>query len=570
MFRSYGVLQPQRVARPRGDRSFALARSSTVEIYINGQLIRRLRLDPGTYNLRDFPFTQGANDVVVSIEDDTGSRQTLRFNMFFDRTQLERGLTEFGLYAGVASPLQASGPDYTNDVNITGFYRVGATDDLTIGSNLQVDRHTRLGGIEGVVGTKIGTVGFDFGLSDVDGFGSGRAMTLTFQRLFQHDGNRASSLNLFFEARSRWFGSLGVTTPDNRFEYEAGGAWSQAINDRIYAGLDARYSRGRDANPDIASYRATLGWRATPRVGFTFDALYEDQPGERNLAFMVSMTTRLSAFSSLRADYDSRDDRARVSWQALHGQGVGAYNMAADVERTPKNSGVNASLSYLANRAELGASHFSTFDGDFGSATDQRTTFRVATALAVADGAFSIGRPVYDSFAIVKPYKGLQDVNVVVNPTPFGYTSASGKLGTALETSLTAYTERTVTVDVQGAPAGYDLGAGAWRLFPPYRGGYRLEVGSAYSVTAIGRLLGADGAPVALLAGKAYEVAEPTRDPVLIFTNREGRFGASGLRPGKWRIVMPTEPETAYVLEVPDRAIGAVRVGDLLPSQTGK
>jgi outer membrane usher protein len=563
------VLQPQRVARPRGDQSFTLARTSTVEIYINGQLVRRLRLDPGAYNLRDFPFTQGANDIVVGIEDDTGQRQTLKFNVFFDRTQLERGLSEFGLYTGVLSPLGPNGPDYSKDWTVSGFYRLGVTDALTLGSNVQFDRNTRLGGMEGVWGTRFGTIGFDVGVSDVSGFGSGRAMTLTFQRLFQRDGAQASSLNLFFETRSRWFGALGVTTPDNRFEYEAGAAYSRTINQRLYAGLDARFSKGRDAAPDIASYRASLGWRATPRVGFTFDGFYEDTPGKHNLALLVSMTTRLTPFSSLRADYDTRDDRARLSYQALHGQGVGAYNVVADVERTPDTTGVNASLSYIANRAELGASHFSTFDGVFGSATDERTSLRAATALAFADGAFSIGRPIYDSFAIVKPHATLKAANIVVNPTPFGYTSATGRLGTALETNITSYTERTVTVDAPGAPAGYDLGAGAFRLFPPYRGGYKLEVGSAYSATAIGRLLGADGAPVPLLAGKAYEVARPDREPVLIFTNREGRFGASGLRPGKWRIVMPTAPETTYILEVPDRTIGAIRVGDLLPSQTG-
>jgi outer membrane usher protein len=288
------------------------------------------------------------------------------------------------------------------------------------------------------------------------------------------------------------------------------------------------------------------------------------------LAVLVSMTTRLTPFSSLRADYDSRDDRARVSYQALHGQGVGAYNISADLERNSSTSGLNASASYIANRAELGASHFETFDGDFGASLDARTNFRVATSLAVADGAFSIGRPIYDSFAIVKPYASLKGTNVVVNPTPFGYTSETGKLGTALETGLTAYTERTITVDAPNAPAGYDLGSGAFRVFPPYRGGYRLEVGSAYSVTAIGRLLAADGAPIPLLAGKAYEVSEPGREPVLIFTNRDGRFGAQGLRPGKWRIVMPTEPETVYVLEIPERTIGVARVGDLMPSEAGK
>lgn len=66
-FRSYSVLNPQQIIRPRGDRTFRLDRPSTVEVIINGQQVRRLQLAPGNYNLRDFPFAQGGNDIQRSI-----------------------------------------------------------------------------------------------------------------------------------------------------------------------------------------------------------------------------------------------------------------------------------------------------------------------------------------------------------------------------------------------------------------------------------------------------------------------------------------------------------------------
>jgi outer membrane usher protein len=57
VFRSYSTLSPQQLARPRGDRTFQLDRASTVEVLVNGQAVPRLQLQPGTYDLRDFPFT---------------------------------------------------------------------------------------------------------------------------------------------------------------------------------------------------------------------------------------------------------------------------------------------------------------------------------------------------------------------------------------------------------------------------------------------------------------------------------------------------------------------------------
>jgi outer membrane usher protein len=53
---------------------------------------------------------------------------------------------------------------------------------------------------------------------------------------------------------------------------------------------------------------------------------------------------------------------------------------------------------------------------------------------------------------------------------------------------------------------------------------------------------------------------------VTLFTNREGRFGATGLAPGRWRIEMLTEPPTVYVIDVPADATGVFRTNDLTPS----
>jgi outer membrane usher protein len=55
-----------------------------------------------------------------------------------------------------------------------------------------------------------------------------------------------------------------------------------------------------------------------------------------------------------------------------------------------------------------------------------------------------------------------------------------------------------------------------------------------------------------------------------MFTARNGRFGAQGLRAGRWRIEMPTEPPTIYEIEVRDDPSGTVRLGDVRPLEQGK
>ena len=110
--RVFSIVDPLRMVQPTGDRSFTITRPSTVEATINGLSVRRIRLEPGVYNVRDFPFVQGTNNVQFNIEDDAGGRQTIAFSQFFDRTLLAEGLTEFAVQAGVVAQQGQGSRDY--------------------------------------------------------------------------------------------------------------------------------------------------------------------------------------------------------------------------------------------------------------------------------------------------------------------------------------------------------------------------------------------------------------------------------------------------------------------------
>jgi len=80
----------------------------------------------------------------------------------------------------------------------------------------------------------------------------------------------------------------------------------------------------------------------------------------------------------------------------------------------------------------------------------------------------------------------------------------------------------------------------------------------------VGRLLTGNGEPVALVSGLATELAAPEREAVPFFTNREGRFGLTGLAPGRWRLTLP-QVGAVYEVEIPDEEM-AVRLGELTPT----
>ncbi|GAA0735221.1 fimbrial biogenesis outer membrane usher protein [Sphingomonas japonica] len=562
--RFYSILQPQSIIRPRGNRSFQLERRSTVEVRVNNQLVRRLELDPGPYDLRDFPFTQGANDVRLTITDDAGRVETVNFNIFLDQSQLAAGLSEFGLYAGVLAPQGAQGPVYSDSPAISGFYRRGINDRLTLGANVQADSMGWMAGAETVVASGIGSFGGFASASQLNGVGSGWASIVTFQRTISRSGSGADALSFSLEARSRNFAALGTRTALNPYSYIVGGSYNATISDAVYAGFDARYSRGRDDEPDVSSVRGTVGWRIRSGLSFTGDVGYErDRRGGRLAAFL-SLTYNLDRQSTVRADYDSRFNRTRLAYQTYRGTGTGAYNLNADVERSDVGAALTANGTYFTNRAELGFSHFGSFDRDLGSSTDQRTSLRFGTALAVADGAFSVGRPIQDSFAIVRAHPSLRGSDVVIDPAGASSQANTGTLGSALQPNLGSYSERTMLITAPDAPLSVDLGEGSFRFFPPYRSGYKVVAGSDYMVSAVGRLLGADGTPLTLISGTAVEAAHPEREPIALFTNASGRFGLTGLAPGRWTITMLDADRSTYDLVI-QSAEGSVAMGDLRP-----
>lgn len=253
----------------------------------------------------------------------------------------------------------------------------------------------------------------------------------------------------------------------------------------------------------------------------------------------------------------------RLGYQTSAGEGVGSYTASADIDLGRNDIGGNGGFTYQANRAELGINHNTLYSFNGRSIDLQRTSLRAGTALVFADGRFALSRPIFNSFAMVQLHESLDGADVYIDPREDFYTAKSGLLGPAVEPNLSAYIPRTLTYDVPEAPIGYDLGASSVRVLPAYRSGYLVTAGSDYSVTAVGTLLDLNGEPVSLLAGRAIELGVSNPQTVSVFTNRTGRFGMTGMRPGRWRIEMPTEPPTLVEIEIREGELGVVRLGDV-------
>ncbi len=560
--RSYRELDPTRNVFPRGRQAFTLQRPATVDVRINGQNVQTLRLDPGAYELSDFPFYSGANNVELLVEDDTGRRDTVSFDLFFDRDLLDPGVREFGAYAGVASFPSLNGPDYDqNRLQISAFGRAGIRDDLTLGANIQGDEFVQQVGVEALWATPIGIVGLDVAASNAKEAGSGAAVNGILQARF---GAAAQAQSMFvgFDYRTEDFATLGDIIPTNPFAYEVYGGYNRSLSENVFFSASARYSAARGAQADVADVRVGL----TRQIGREWIASAElvhlRRQFEEDNGIRLGISRRFGPRTSARAIYDSALERGSVDLYTSHGDGVGAWQASADVQTDEAETVASGGVRYSANRGDITLDHRTPLRANAGEDLPQRTSVRIASSFAFADGRFGVGRPIYDAFVLAAPHRTL-DAEVELDLRNDYYEGRSGLLGAAIAGNIGSYTDRTISYTAPDAPAGYDLGAGSIRTFAPYRAGYKIVAGSDYATTATGRLVDQDGQAIRLLAGSAIELSEPDRAPVALFTNREGRFGLSGLRPGRWRIVMPTHPASHVEIEISETSEPLVSLGDL-------
>lgn len=600
-------LAPGEHIGPTGSSSFRIERNATVEVLINGAPVRRFQLRPGNYNLRNLPLTTGANDVELIITDEAGERRSIRYNSFFDGTLLAAGKSEWSVSGGVPSYLRDNERTYRTSQHFgTSFLRYGLTDAVTAEANVQGDDKVVMGGLGVFSATPWGTIGVqgalsnsptglgygvnvNWALANVNGFVSGWSGlrgSLAFGTEYRSADFRApgefleTASGVLYAQHSYWlrlYGSYSVPL-SQKVSLTLGGRYQFADENRIV--LSPFTLKGDRYGADVTISSPITHWMtASLTAGYSnetylrsFTANFREPEGE--FLAMARVYIRPTENTRITASYDTLNQQSYISAHHGVGPGIDRWETTVDAQQNGRDERATASgsVAYYGNRAEARVAHSTGFNGvGWGNVnakpSEQRTSARVGTSIAFADGAVGWGQPVRGgAFGIVYPHETIAGKEVIVGTRDDVRARADG-WGAVIVPNIPSYTSSTLPVDVPDAPIGYSLGAGGFDTYAPHRAGYRLEVGSAYSVSAYGTLLAANGKPIGLLTGVAHPVESPEKR-VAIFTNSAGRFGAEGLAPGRWVIEMATEgAPTRFVIDVPKGTDGLFKAGTLKPTR---
>lgn len=551
--------------------NITLTRSSDVQILVNNVPVSQIHLNPGTYNLRNLPLAQGANNMKAIITDDTGQRRIVNFSFFSDVDLLSPGVAEYSASLGILAPLDQNGPHYeSNQPVFSGFYRRGLNRQLTTGINLQADRQNQILGLDATLGTRLGLFGLNFAANRLSSGGGGTAMR--FQYRFADQTNslyQARTFDFAAEYRSKHFSDVEAIRAINSEKLIISASVTQPLTQSISFQLNGNLAKSRERHQDTGAISAVLAWQAPFETTFSAGLTYQWAPRQpiglgnlngRGFSFLVSLTHRFGAntlFDASATRFEQRADFSRSPSKPIDD-----YFLNGDFSHTAFGYSGNASAGYETNRGNIEATYNTALNPDGSIASQQAGAF-FEGSIDFAGGKLALGRHVNDSFAIISGDPSLQGRQVIVQSQFAGEEVArSGTFGPAV-VPIGSYNRQVVPYDVKDLPPGYDLGAGNFQVYPWYHSGYALKVGSPYNVTALGNLFDVEGNPLSLLTGAAVSLTDPQAPHRDVITNRTGRFVAIGLSPGRWRITMTGG--FTYDITITKDAGMLLQCGDLKP-----
>lgn len=565
--RLYQEIQPYRNLRPSGRGGLTIERPSHVDILVNGALYRTIDLAPGNYNLRDFPFLDGLNDVQLVVRDDTGREETINLSFFSDVDLLQPGLSIFSAAFGFEQNRfgQFEETGYRRTPSFSGFYQRGITDRLTLGASAQGDRHNGLISGEAVVATPLGVFGLQ-GAGDFNSVDPAQWAALASWRLSSSTQSGAQrSFDLDIEYESAFFSPMAPAgTERNHYSLDITARVQTQLWRDAYGTLGGTYRLGRRGYRDEVTASVGVTQRIA-RLNLSVNYVYAKDAPRSDHRVMLSISMPLSNNQYARAGYDTDRNRVSTDYDLIGIEGLNQTSAQISLARDDTGRSAQVDVSHYGNRFQATFNHsYQHTDG----ATSEFTDVGAAFGIGYAGGRVALGRDADRGFTIVSAHPTLRGAQVTASDNyALGSSARTGALGPALVPTQRAYQPDAIKIAVDNIPPGYDIGPGRIDILPGAASGYVFEVGSAASNTVIGRIVTNEGKPATYLAGSLNPVSGKEARPVQFFTNRTGRMVAQQVAPGRYRVMLNDASAPLGEITVPTNPRGPVDIGMLRMKQ---
>ena len=491
--KQYG-LDPYVLRQPLSNLRARVAVPSEVEVLVDGQRVRTERVLPGEFQLRDLSGYGGARDVQLLVRDAFGRVQQLDYSVYFTDQPLRSGYHEYSYGIGALRRNFGLASNDYGPAAWSGYHRYGFTDAVTLGLRAEGRREVSNAGALGtfVLGSA-GVLTASMAASrapGLDGWASG--LSYNYQV-------RGFSTGLAVRRDSRGYATLTdpLTLTNRRREASAYVSWhlpgmgtwtlSQSMLD-VHA--TTPLPPGFLATTLIPQKVTSLRYSA-PLVSGMANLIFNlnrihDTAGVRHEVTAV-VTVFFERDQTLQTGVRSVGDQYAVSTRLIRNPGTGegyGYDLGVEHGSEKKEDSLQLRMAGQLNlsRGVLRAEAERSRNGGSVSEAYRAT---VSGSIAFIDGRVQAGRPILDSFGLVRTGE-LPDVPVTVNGQPMGRTDSRGML---LLPSMASFYDNEVAVDQSAIPIDYAVARVSQRVAPLYRSGVVVDFGVSRVRTATGRLV---------------------------------------------------------------------------------
>lgn len=569
----YG-LNPYLVQYPTQSIRGNVALPSDLEIYVDGQRIRTERLSPGEFELQELVGHSGARSVQVVLRDSFGRVQQFNYDFYVSEQPLRQGLHEYSYNLGALRRNFGSASNDYGQAAYSMFHRVGISSALTLGLRAEGTRELFNGGPSAtVVLGGLGVLNMAYARSRIAGH-QGAAASLGYSY-------QSQDWTFGLQARRDWgeFAVLSEPIYATNRKHEIGASataqlgragWVSLAHNMLNTYPGRVSSQPSPAQPFAMSVferqRVTTLSYGVPlvsgRSSLTASLRHiKDSKGSRNEGF-VGITffpdRDHTVHANVRADSNkAHSESMQLTKHQPIGEGLG-YTVSADRFYDPagtNSSQFRSSAQYNAPAALV--------RGEFNvlrqaGQVDHEHRLTVAGGLATVDNRVVPGRPVTESFALVKVGE-IPGVEVSVNGLPAGKTNAHGEL---FIPSLHAHYDNDISIRPSDVPIDYAMERLRLKVAPSLRSGTVIAFDAVKMQAITGRLKYQTSAGTVPLEN---QLASFTMDGKRhnLRTARGGEFYLENVKPGtypaeantpqgrcRFDLVIPRSDET--FVELPD------------------
>ncbi len=564
--RQYDEIQPFRRTIPGGRSQLVLDQRSEVQVFVNDIETQTLVLDPGRYDVRNFPLVDGLNEVELIVRDSAGREERLVFDFFSDTDLLGDNITEFSVAYGAVRTTEDRQVKYDGPAVFSGFYREGVTPTMTFFTYTQAsEEQDGLFGAGINKGTVLGIFGIDLALDgDTPSDDYAAALSYTWRNKPSAADSRILSDQEFvltFESTGDKFRPF-LTEDVNQFDWEVEGRYRTRLPYDVFSTVSAQHQNAREEDITEDQQRFLLSFnKLFGRVSATMttEAERNDSDFENGQVFF-SLNIPLGLRDTVRITADTDQNEITTEYARRLQDGADQYGARVNASRSQDDRQLTTELEYEGNRFQASLQHDVTENLQTNTISRQ-TTLDAGVGIGFADGHFAVGREALPGFLIAGRHPNISDKKVTARQEGIETPQAhAGLFGNALVPIRQDYSERSYEFEVRNLPRGYNLENAQANVKTDAFTGYYYRLGSDDNVTLFAELKTPDGEPVPLVSGKLVFVDNPEKE-YTFFTNRTGRLVADSLASGDYELYLAGQNSPFHKISIPQNTVGIYDVG---------